>query len=155
MEVKSSLGIIVLRIICIVLITLSIYNYLINPVFFGFIIGLFSIFFLFSSYRIIKITDYEIRFESKSLISIKKKVKSIKISDIKSIEYFEGADFNFFFAFLDFIFLGLFRRFGGVTAISIGRMIIVLHSGKVIEYYRNCGIDKFIKAIKFIRTKLD
>jgi len=88
MTVKSDINI--LRGFCLIIIILSVYNYNVNNGFFGFLIILFSLLFLFSGRDSMNINDDQVSFKFKRLVPIGTKIKTIKLKEIESSEFIEG-----------------------------------------------------------------
>ena len=90
MTIKSNTKITILRVISLMIISLSLYNYNVNNGFFGVVIIVFLLYFLFMGDSIITIDEDQISFKYKRLVPIWERLKIIKYHEIKSIDFIEG-----------------------------------------------------------------
>lgn len=90
LTIKSNVRTTLFRIASIVIFSVAIINYDINNVFFGFLIILSIIFFLFVGTDSITVTENNLIFKFQRLIPIGTRVKIIDFKDIQSVELYEG-----------------------------------------------------------------
>ena len=84
MTIKSNTEITILRVIYLIIISLSLYNYNVNNGFFGVVIIVFLLYFLFRGAKRITIDENQISFKYKRLVPIWERLKVIKYQEIKS-----------------------------------------------------------------------
>ena len=90
MTITSNTKIIILRVIYLIIISLSLYNYNVNNGFFGVLIIVFLLYFLFRGANRITIDEDQISFKHKRLVPIWERLNIIKCQKIKSIDFIEG-----------------------------------------------------------------
>jgi hypothetical protein len=81
---------IVFRAICIVAIAVSTFYYPVNNGFFGFLIIVFGLLFLFGGTESIELTNREVIFKFERLVQLWTRQKIIRIDKIKEVEYIPG-----------------------------------------------------------------
>jgi len=146
-EVKS-IDVYFYRMFSSLMIFVSIYYYQLNHVFFGFLIILFSLMFVFSKMDILRINECEIEIIKKPLLPIYKKVKKISFNEIKSIDYIEGKISIFS------IFLNILNYVPG-TIKSEDEIVINYESGKLYRLEKIGFKSDFKKAALTIKEKVD
>jgi len=148
MIIKSNLNVIIFRCLLTILILICLYNFKINPNFFGFIIVILLVLIIISTNDIVRITDTTVEFENKRLIPFMTETRIINFIDIKSIEYLKG-DSSILLLIFSFL-LGL-----GITYKQVDKIIITLKDDVIVErkVFRKKG--KIKEAIKIIQDKIN
>ena len=90
MTIKSNTKITILRVIYLILISISLYNYNVNNGFFGVLMIIFLLYFLLRGAKRMTIDEAQISFKYKRLVPIWERLKIIKYQEIKSIDFIEG-----------------------------------------------------------------
>ena len=148
MTIKINLFSIMFRCLLALLIIICCYNFKINPNLFGFLIVLFTVIIVVMRTEIIKISETEIEFISSRIIYLMNSTTTIKLSNIKSVEYSKGD------SSLLVLFLGIITGYGTARYKQKDKLVIKLKNDLIFEYVINGKKDEFKKAIALINKNL-
>jgi len=153
MTIKSNTKITILRVISLMIISLSLYNYNVNNGFFGVVIIVFLLYFLFMGDPIITIDEDQISFKYKRLVPIWERLKIIKYHEIKSIDFIEGKiNSN---TITQYIISFLIREwFFAPAEDPVDELVIEYKTGEIYRPKRIGTKKKFKEAISLLGEKL-
>ena len=81
---------IIFRALCVIAIAVCTFYYPVNNGFFGFLIVISCILFLFSGTESIELTNHDITFKFERLVQLWSRQKTIRLDEIKEVEYVSG-----------------------------------------------------------------
>ena len=155
MTIKSNTEITILRVIYLIIISLSLYNYNVNNGFFGVVIIVFLLYFLFRGAKRITIDENQISFKHKRLVPIWERLKVIKYQEIKSIDFIEGK-IHYKATITKYIISFLLHRwFFAYVDHPLDELVIEYKTGEIYRHEKIGTKKKFKEAIYLLEKKLN